>query len=154
ILPLTYAAIFAGLPLGVSTYRATDGLLLPAITAALVPVLLISPIAAWWLDPPFEHGFLRALAFVKRVYVRPVPSETAAAIAVYRMPTLNLETASAPLRRQARAQWGSILNGLSHPVKIIVRGRPLTTLPVVEQLRAHPKPVAQSLGEWLETQLV
>ena len=43
------------------------------------------------------------------------PSPPATPIAVYRMPTINLETASAPLRRQARAQWGCILNELSHP---------------------------------------
>ena len=40
-----------------------------------------------------------------------------------------------------------------HPIKIVIRGRPVTTLPVIEQLRSHPKEVARQLGAWLETQL-
>ncbi len=152
ILPLGYAGVFAGVPLAVSAWHATNGLIPPTVAAGLAPPLLVSPVAAWWLDPPFEHGVFAAAAFVKRAYVRPQPRPVGL-VAVYRMPTINLETASAPLRRQARAQWGSILNGLTHPIKIVVRGRPLTTLPVVEQLRRDPKPVARSLGAWLETQL-
>src|SRR5579859_1592162 len=152
ILPMTYAGLFAGVPLGVSAWHATNGLLLPTLGAWAIPPLLVSPIAAWWLDPPFERGVVAAAAFVKRAYIPPQPRPVRL-VAVYRMPTINLETASAALRRQARAQWGSILNGLTHPIKIIVRVRPLTTLPVVEQLRDHPKEVARRLGEWLETQL-
>ncbi|MBV8943216.1 MAG: hypothetical protein JO352_03650 [Chloroflexi bacterium] len=154
ILPLMCTGMFPGVPLGVTAYHATGGLLPPAVAAAMLPALVVSPIAAWWLDPPFEHGLASAAAFVKRAYVRPQPPKRVPSIVVYRMPTLNLETASAPLRRQARAQWGAILNGLTHPVKIIVRARPLTTLPVVEQLREHPQLVARRLGEWLESQMV
>jgi len=153
ILPLSYAGVFGGIPLGVSAFHATGGLLAPALAAGMLPPLLVSPIAAWWLDPPFEHGVLAAAAFVKRAYVRPPQPSVVPPIAIYRMPTINLETASAALRQQARRQWGSILNGLNHPIKIIVRGRPLTTLPVVEQLRQHHKSVARKLGGWLETQL-
>ena len=153
ILPISYALIFVGIPLGYTAYRLTGGLWLPAIAAALVPPLLLMPIAAWWLDPPFEHGFGAAAAFVKRTYIQPRWVAPDPPIAVYRMPTINLETASAPLRRQARAQWGSILNGINHPIKIVIRGRPVTTLPVIEQLRSHPKDVARRLGAWLETQV-
>ena len=86
-----------------------------------MPVLLVAPFAAWWLDPPFEHGLFAALAFVKRAYIRPqlVPPEKP--VAAYRLPTINLETADATERRQARAQWGIILDGFSHPIKILIR---------------------------------
>jgi hypothetical protein len=152
ILPL-FCALAVGLPLAVSEYRSTGGLLPPATGAALLPMLVLTPFAAWWLDPPFEHGLVKALHFVVRTWLPPDPPVPTGMIAVYRMPTLNLETASVSLRQQARAQWGTILNGVSHPLKIVVRGRPLTTLPVVEQLRADPRQNARQLGEWFETQL-
>jgi hypothetical protein len=153
LLPLVYSGVFAGLPLGAAAWDATHGLLPPTIAAALVPPLIVSPISAWWLSPPAEHGVFAAAAFVKRAYFSPTPAVPHAPVAVYRMPTINLETSSAGVRRQARAQWGAILNGLTHPIKIIVRGRPLTTLPVVEALRNHPQPTGRSLGGWLETYL-
>jgi len=152
LLPLVYPTVFAGIPLGVTAWMGTHGLLPPAVGAALLPALVVSPLAAWWLDPPAEHGALAAAAFVARTYRTPKPRPSTP-IAVYRMPTFNLETASAPLRRQARAQWGAILNGLAHPIKIIVRGRSLNTLPVVAQLREDPREVARDLGAWFEAQL-
>src|SRR5579859_2250131 len=88
LLPLVYSGVFVGLPLGVSAWQATDGLLPPAIAAALVPPLLVAPIAAWWLDPPAEHGLFAAAAFVKRT-VRPPSPPSAEFVAVYRMPTIN-----------------------------------------------------------------
>ncbi|MDQ6671041.1 MAG: hypothetical protein M3069_09865 [Chloroflexota bacterium] len=153
MLPLIYSGVFAGGPLGVTAWQATGGLLPAAVGAALIPPLLVSPIAAWWLDPPAEHGIMAAAGFVKRTY-RPPEPKPAGPVAVYRMQTTNLETASVAVRRRARAQWGGILNGLTHPIKIIVRGRPLTTLPVVETLREHPATVARQLGEWFEGRLV
>jgi len=152
LLPLMYATVFVGLPLGVSAWFATDGLLPPAVSAALIPALVLSPLMAWWLNPPAEHGVLAALGFLLRTFRKPAPPKPAL-VAVYRMPTLNLETADVAMRRQARAQWGGILNALTHPIKIIVRGRPITTLPVVEALHAHPNVMAQALGEWLEVHL-
>src|SRR5918912_239402 len=103
VLPMTYAALFAGVPLGVSAWHST-GLLAPAVAAWSVPPLLISPFAAWWLDPPAEHGLFAAAAFVKRAYVPPT-WEPGGPVAVYRMPTLNLQTASVAQRQQARVQW-------------------------------------------------
>lgn len=152
LLPLMYATVFVGLPLGVSAWFATDGLLPPAVGAALIPALILSPLMAWWLDPPAEHGLLAALGFLLRTFRKPAPPKPAL-VAVYRMPTLNLETADVAMRRQARAQWGGILNALTHPIKIVVRGRPITTLPVVEALQNHPNVMAQALGEWLEVHL-
>jgi hypothetical protein len=144
--------VFLGLPLGISVFRSTGGLWLPAIAAALVPVLVLLPIACWWLDPPAEHGLVAFLGFVARCFGhRPLPA--AGVVAVYRMPTINLETASPAQLRQARAQWGAILNALAHPIKIVVLGRPLTTLPVVQALLEHPQPMAQQLGQWFEMHL-
>jgi hypothetical protein len=58
-----------------------------------------------------------------------------------------------PARQAARAQWGSILNELTHPIKIIVRSRPLSSLPVVTALLEDSRLAARLLGEWLEDQL-
>src|SRR5438105_2110331 len=104
LLPLVYAGVYAGLPLAVSAWLATNGLLPPAVGAGLLPPLLVSPFAAWWLDPPAEHGLLAAAAFVKRAWFQPT-LQAPQRVAVYQMPTINLETASPGLRRQARAQW-------------------------------------------------
>src|ERR1700687_3044305 len=73
ILPMTYAGLFAGIPLGVSAWHATNGLFPPTLADWSIPPLLVSPIAAWWLEPPVEHGFVAAAGFVKRAYVRPQP---------------------------------------------------------------------------------
>ena len=154
LFPMAYASVYLGLPLAAATYAATNGLLLPAIGAALLPPLAVSPFAAWWLDPPAEHGLAAALGFAGRAWVPPEqPAADYSQVAVWRVQTLNLETASAPLRRKARAQWGSILNGLTHPVKIIIRGRPLTRMPQVEALDRHPLPAAQELGAWFQERL-
>lgn len=149
ILPLAYATVICGTPLAYSAYTATNGLIPPAIAAALIPAALISPFTAWWLSPPAEHGLLALAGFLKRSYVSPTPA-AAPLVAVYRVATTNLETASAAMRRSARVQWGVILNGLTHPIKIIIRSRPLTALPVVERLRDDPREVARDLGSWLE----
>jgi len=153
LMPTLYAGVFLGIPLGYTAWQATNGLLPPTIGAALLPPLLISPYTAWWLKPPAEHGTFAALRFVKRTYRAQLPTSPATPVAIYRMPTINLETASDEARHQARAQWGAILNGLTHPIKIVIRGRPLTTLPVVEALRNHPLEVARDLGAWFESEL-
>ncbi len=62
-------------------------------------------------------------------------------------------TASAATRRGARAQWGAILNALPHPIQVLVRGTPATTLPVVERIKAHGSPQAQDLAAWLSAHL-
>lgn len=178
ILPMSIAGL-GGIPLAVMAWQATNGLIPPALAAWSVPSLLVSPFSAFWLSPPFEHGMIAAAGFVKRSYTRPTwsnapsaghgmstgggfyrgglrqhqPVDAETLIAVYRMPTVNLETASEPLRRQARAQWGSILNGLRHPIKIIIRGRPLTALPIIEQLQDDPRRVARNLGAWMQEQI-
>src|SRR5712692_2669052 len=73
--------------------------------------------------------------------------------ALYRVPTLNLETAAAETRRGERAKWGSVLNGLPHPIQIVIRGAPVTTLPVVERIKAHGSLQALELAAWLSAHL-
>jgi hypothetical protein len=154
LLPMIYSGFFLGIPLGVETWDATHGLLPPAVGAALLPPLAISPMAMWWLDPPAEHGILALSRFLGRsVFGARAPDRNENPIAVYRMPTSNLETASVDARRHARAQWGSILNGLEHPIKVVIRARPLTGLPVTDLLRDHPNQVGRDLGTWLERHL-
>jgi hypothetical protein len=57
--------------------------------------------------------------------------------AVYRVPTVNLETASAETRRGARAQWGALLNELPHPIQVLMRSQPATAHPVIDRIKAH-----------------
>jgi hypothetical protein len=73
--------------------------------------------------------------------------------AVFRVPTLNLDTASALTRRGARAQWGAIVNGLPHPVQIVIRGVPVTTMPVLKRIEAHGSAPARELAAWLGAHL-
>ena len=73
--------------------------------------------------------------------------------AVYRVPTLNLDTASAATRRGARTQWGAMVNALPHPLQIVVHGRPVTRLPVLERIKAHGSAPAQDLAAWLGAHL-
>src|SRR5438552_2954077 len=69
--------------------------------------------------------------------------------ALYRVPTLNLETAAAETRRGERAKWGSVLNGLPHPIQIVIRGAPVTTLSVLERIKAHGSFPALEFAAWL-----
>src|SRR6266851_692320 len=169
----------------------------------LLPIVLATPFALPWLDPPAEHGALRLLAFIGQKLARSVTwlrlpprvelaeadglraflrvindyRRTAAlglseqtdlaglhvadgvvyvpigrrleARALYRVPTLNLETAAAETRRGERAKWGSVLNGLPHPIQIVIRGAPVTTLPVIERIKAHGSLPAVELAAWL-----
>jgi len=69
--------------------------------------------------------------------------------AIYRVPTVNLETASAETRRGARAKWGAVLNGLPHPIQVVIRGRHAATLPVVERIETHGSVPARELAAWL-----
>jgi biotin carboxyl carrier protein len=64
--------------------------------------------------------------------------------AIYRVPTVNLDTASAATRRGARARWGAVLNALPHPIQVVIRSTPATTLPVLDRIKAHGSPAARS----------
>jgi hypothetical protein len=91
-----------------------------------------------------EHGLVRVPIGRRRV-VR----------AIYRAPTINLETASGETRRMARARWGAVLNALPHPLQIVVHGVPSTSLPVIERIKRHGKvhPPARELANWLQAHL-
>jgi hypothetical protein len=142
----------------------------------LVPIALATPFALTWLDPPAEHGFVKCLAHLARVLVRRtvlgVPQQPdlprlkvadgavwipvggrSEPRAVYRVPTRNLETASAVTRRGARAQWGTVVKALPHPIQIVVRGTPATTLAVLERVKAHGSEPARELSAWLGAHL-
>jgi hypothetical protein len=73
--------------------------------------------------------------------------------ALYRVPTVNLDTASAETRRGARAKWGAVLNGLPHPIQVVIRGRPAATLLVVERIKAYGSAPAKDLAAWLGAHL-
>lgn len=139
----------------------------------LAPIALAVPFALPWLQPPAEHGLGRLLAhyagraigrFVKAppddegkivddaVYV-PVGDQWLEPRAVYRVGTVNLATASAETRRSARARWGGVLNALPHPIQVVIRSTPATTLPVLERIARQASPEAQQLAAWLSDHL-
>jgi hypothetical protein len=72
---------------------------------------------------------------------------------MYRVPTVNLDTASAETRRGARAKWDALLRGFPHPIQIVIRGRPAITLPVIERIKAHGSAPARELAAWLRAHL-
>jgi hypothetical protein len=175
--------------------------------ARLVPILLATPFALPWLDPPAEYGALKLLAFIAQKLARSVlwlrlppchelaeadrllaflrvvwQYRRTAALglveqhevaglrlvdgavyvpigrrlevrAVYRVPTINLETAAAETRRGARARWGSVVNALPHPIQVVIRGTPAATLPVLERIKAHGSEAARDLAAWLGAHL-
>lgn len=143
---------------------------------ALVPIVLSLPYALPFFRPPPEYGTLRLLAHLAaRLFRRTtlgVPQQPELALhfyndvvyvpsgrrteprAVYRVPTINLDTASAGSRRTARARWGAVLNGLRHPIQIVIRGTPATTLPVIERVKAHGSVQARALAAWLGAHLI
>lgn len=151
ILPTLYAGVFAGIPAGVHAYRDT-GLVAAGIAASLVPPLAISPFAAWWLDPPAEHGVIAATRFLVRTVSRPewTPERP---VAAYRIGTQNLETASVGIRQQARIQWGNVLQAIRHPFKVVVRARPVNALPLLERTQSDARPVAREVASWLAQQI-
>jgi hypothetical protein len=73
--------------------------------------------------------------------------------AVFHVSTVNLDAASALTRRGARAQWGGVLNALRHPIQIVVRSTPATTMPVLERIKRHPSRQAQDLAASLGAHL-
>ena len=172
----------------------------------LLPIVLATPFALPWLDPPAEHGALLLLRHIgrnlSRMSLRRLPprlemleadglraflrvwaqyrrgsplglaeqpdlanlqvgegvvhvpiGQRLEVRAIYRVPTVNLDTAAAETRRGARAKWGAVLNGLPHPVQVVIRGRPATTLPVVERIKADGSPQARDLAAWLGAHL-
>jgi hypothetical protein len=46
-----------------------------------------------------------------------------------------------------------VLNALPHPIQIVIRGVPATTLPVLERIKAHGSAQAQDLAAWLGAHL-
>jgi hypothetical protein len=146
-----YAGIFAGIPVGVTAYH-NSGLIPAGIAAGLLPVAAISPIAAWWLDPPAEHGAIAATRFLGRTFSGPEWTSEQP-VAVYRIGTQNLETASAGIRQQARIQWGNVLQATRHPLKVIVRARSLNALPLLERTQSDARPAAREVATWLAAQI-
>jgi len=69
--------------------------------------------------------------------------------AVYRVTTINLDTASTATRREARAKWGGVLNALPHPIQVVIRATPATTSPVRDRIKAHGSAQAHGLAAWL-----
>jgi len=172
----------------------------------LLPVIIFSPFALWFLNPPAEYGLWRLVAFLAvklwrnttwrrlpprhelaeanglRAFLRVINNyrrrETLGLAdqpdlakiefrdgavwlpvgnrleprAIFRVPTVNLETASAVTRHAARAQWGAIVNALPHPIQIVIRSVPVDTMPVLKRIAAHGLN-GRRLAEWLGAHL-
>jgi hypothetical protein len=147
-----------------------------ALWLALLPLMLASPLAMPWLRPPAEHGLVRLTAHLYRratggcvlgIANQPDLASVRASggaiqfnvarrtewRAIYTVQTVNLDTASAASRRAVRARWGTVLNGLSHPIQIVVHARPAGALPVVQRIRQHGTHSARVLADWLAAHL-
>jgi hypothetical protein len=46
-----------------------------------------------------------------------------------------------------------VLNGLLHPIQVVIRSTPATTLPVIERIKAHGSLPARELAAWLGAHL-
>src|SRR4051794_8519448 len=151
LLPLLYAGFFAGVPLGVTAYH-NSGLVAAGVAAAMLPVAAVSPFSAWWLDPPFEHGLVSGVRFAARSFKAPEWTNDRP-VAIYRMGTQNLETASVGVRDYARLQWGNVLQGIRHPFKVLVRAHSLNALRLLEETQSDERQVAREVAAWLASQI-
>jgi hypothetical protein len=134
-----------------------------------VPALM-APFAAWWLTPPPEHGLGAGL----RHLVRPrlldpdrlgayqamrveggafYPGDGDKCLTIWRLPQINLAVASEAARRRHRAQWGTFLDGLGHPVQVKIRARRLRRLNAMYEVFEHGSQEARDLAHWLEQHL-
>ena len=134
------------------------------------PLVLLAPFGAWWLRPPPEHGLMTAL----RHMVRPrlldpdklrsyqrrrvengvlYTGASEACLTVWRLPTVNLDVASAAAKRRHRAQWGAFLDGLGHEITIVIRARRLRRLQAIYEVFEHGSDEAKSLAKWLQRHL-
>src|SRR5947209_269012 len=140
------------------------------LAAQFGPPLLLAPFGAWWLKPPPEHGlgtFLRhlvrprlldpdRLGSYQRMRVADgafYPSSGDRCLTVWRLPTVNLEVASAAAKRRHRAQWGTFLDGLGHEVQVIIRARRLRRLQAIYEVFEHGSDEAKVLARWLQGHL-
>jgi hypothetical protein len=134
------------------------------------PLLALAPFGAWWLHPPPEHGLMTAL----RHMVRPrlldpdklkgyqrmrvengvlYTGKSEACLTVWRLPTVNLDVASAGAKRRHRAQWGAFLDGLGHEITIVIRARRLRRLQAIYEVFEHGSDQAKDLAKWLQQHL-
>ncbi|MBV9323167.1 MAG: ATP-binding protein [Chloroflexi bacterium] len=154
--------------MALATLHPTDDL-----TRALVqwgPVLALAPFGAWWLHPPPEHGLMTSLRHLTRPrlldpdrlhsYQRMRVENGAvytgtgeACLTVWRLPTVNLDVASAAARRRHRAEWGAFLDALGHEVTIVIRARRMRRLQAIFEVFEHGSQEARVLAKWLQTQL-
>lgn len=131
------------------------------------PATALAPFGAWWLKPPPEHG----LSMMVRHLFRPKlldpdrlnnfqrmkveegafyygPGEEC--LTIWRMPTINLDVASAAAKRRHRAQWGAFLDGLGHEVVIAVHARRMRRLQAIYEVYEHGSEEAKQLAIWLK----
>jgi hypothetical protein len=134
------------------------------------PLLALAPFGAWWLHPPPEHGLMTAL----RHMVRPrlldpdklqgyqrmriengvlYTGTSEACLTVWRLPTVNLDVASAAAKRRHRAQWGTFLDGLGHEITIVIRARRMRRLQAIYEVFEHGSDEAKGLAKWLQRHL-
>jgi hypothetical protein len=174
----TFYLVLAGLVLGslpayitFSVFQVKDSHqpILHVVLAAmvlLIPVLILSPFAMWWLDPPAEHGMMRMfhyrlhrkllhsqdLASLRDVTVQDGVIHTPDGVrAILVLPTVNLDLASVASKRRHRNKL-KFIDGLStHPFQIVIRTHTQSTCTAIERMKLHRNPVAKQLAQWLTT---
>ena len=101
------------------------------------------------LDPDRLQGYQRMRVENGVLYT----STSEACLTVWRLPTVNLDVASAAAKRRHRAQWGAFLDGLGHEITIIIRARRLRRLQAIYEVFEHGSDEAKGLAKWLQHHL-
>lgn len=135
-----------------------------------IPALLAAAPFAAPLSPPAEHGIATSVHHAvrtKRMLSADLERWTKARVsggliqtgyqqecrAILRAPTINLEVASWARKRLARKGWGLLLDTYQRPLQIVVPGRPVETLPYLQQLQRSNRAAAWDLATFLRRQL-
>lgn len=136
-----------------------------AFLVGLIPAIILSPFAMWFLDPPVEHGMMRWLAYrlsrkalqtqhiksLRHVRIEDGFIHTKDSVqAILVLPTQNLDLASVASKRRHRAKLGRFLDGLStHPFQFVIRTHIQSQCTAIERMRLHKNPYAKQLATWL-----
>ena len=134
----------------------------------LIPIFIALPFAAWFMDPPPEHGLGKWLRF--RFVRKTLQPQHIASLrdlridggvvyvgegnecrAILQPPTINLDLASTATKRRHRRLYGALLDGQSqYPFQIVLRAEAQSRISAIERMRLHRNPFSRKLADWLE----
>lgn len=136
----------------------------------IAPFVLLAPFAAWWLQPPAEHGlanFARhlprpqlldpdRLSSYQKMRIQDGVIHTGVGdecLTIWRLPTVNLDVASTVAKRTHRGQWGTFLDALGFRVTVLIRAQKIERLSAVAEMYEHGSQEAKELAHWLRSHM-